>query len=280
MSAAGQNEIVNYALPDRAGVFDAAATSYDVEFSHSNIGRILRQIVRKKLDVFLQPAVRAILEINCGTGEDAIYMAGKGHKVTATDGSAEMIKQADRKQTPGANALCFEQLDFNKLGERFSPNTFDIVFSNFGGLNCAAPGQLKSILTDIGAILRPGGRFIGVIMGTNCMWEKIYYSLKGDSATAKRRKEKSGADTIIGDNKFKTYYYSPADVEALLPETITISKKYPVGLLIPPTYVEGYFSKHRTQLNILYGMEQLVGEIGSLANMADHFMIVTEKQRL
>lgn len=278
MNRAENDEMIRATFSKQAAVFDDAAQSYDADFSYSHIGAALREIVRQKLQAYLEPSALKILEINCGTGEDALYLASKGHHVLATDGSPEMIKIASSKKQENKLDLTFKQLDFNTLGHHFSANSFDVIFSNFGGLNCAKPEALRGILIDILALLKPGGKFIGVIMGTNCLWEKAYYLFKNDKQTALRRRQPLGVETTIGSSNFNTYYYSPATIKRMLPQGLSFIKQYPIGFFIPPTYAEHYFKKHTGQLKALRFIEENIESFGILANMADHFMIVTGKE--
>ena len=77
-------------------VFDTFAETYDDDFTHSLLGRLLRPRV---WDILAQhfTAGQHILELTCGTGEDAVWLARRGVHVTATDGSAEMVKKAKAK---------------------------------------------------------------------------------------------------------------------------------------------------------------------------------------
>ena len=76
-----------------ASPFDTLAETYDADFSSSAIGLMQRKRVWKWLVPLLNESGRSlnILEINCGTGEDAIRLASMGHRVIATDASAAMI---------------------------------------------------------------------------------------------------------------------------------------------------------------------------------------------
>jgi ubiquinone/menaquinone biosynthesis C-methylase UbiE len=257
-------------------VFDEAAVTYDDTFSHTLIGSAMRNLSRRMLLQHLDENVRDILEINCGTGEDAIYLASKEYNVIATDASSRMIEVAQNKT--GAEDVHFEKADFQMLSARFPDNSFDVVFSNFGGLNCADPEELKNTLRDISVLLRRGGKFIGVIMGTACAWEQVYYLMKFDGANAYRRHTAKGAPTTLGDQRFKTYYYSPVRVKNMAGETFEFNGAWPVGFFIPPTYLEHYFARHPKQLNLLVQLEKRVSKFSILANRADHYMIVLEKK--
>ncbi|MFN8447316.1 MAG: class I SAM-dependent methyltransferase [Anaerolineae bacterium] len=78
-----------------------------------------------------RPAI--ILELGCGTGEDALYLAGRGVRVTATDASPAMLAVA-RAKTADQPLVFVQPLDLNALPADFP--AFDGVFANFGVLNC------------------------------------------------------------------------------------------------------------------------------------------------
>jgi ubiquinone/menaquinone biosynthesis C-methylase UbiE len=79
--------------------FDILAETYDADFTQSQIGKLQRERVWKFLQAILQTLGRPlkILEINCGTGEDALRLAAMGHNIVATDASEIMIEKAQQK---------------------------------------------------------------------------------------------------------------------------------------------------------------------------------------
>ena len=121
-------------MPAPASGFDAAAPVYDQSFTHTTIGRLQRERVWHYLKPYITPNTpKDILEINCGTGEDALYMGRLGHAVWATDLSEKMIVQAKAK---AENVVQFKRMDLRDLKKEFPNQHFDVLFSNFGGLNC------------------------------------------------------------------------------------------------------------------------------------------------
>ncbi|MEZ4768408.1 MAG: methyltransferase domain-containing protein [Caldilineales bacterium] len=76
--------------------FDAAAGSYDAEFTGTQLARWLRETVWSVLGETFAPGDR-VLELGCGTGEDAVWLAQRGVHVTATDASTAMLDAAQRK---------------------------------------------------------------------------------------------------------------------------------------------------------------------------------------
>src|SRR5580704_3887313 len=76
--------------------FDAIADRYDQTFTASRIGRAQRASVWQELGNAFRPGDR-VLEIGCGTGVDACFLAERGVKVLACDSSAQMIAVTTRR---------------------------------------------------------------------------------------------------------------------------------------------------------------------------------------
>ena len=76
--------------------FDNFSETYDSQFTNSVTGREQRRIVREYLEKRVSPGMD-VLEMNCGTGEDAFFLAGLGCNVLATDASSGMINQCLKK---------------------------------------------------------------------------------------------------------------------------------------------------------------------------------------
>ena len=109
--------------------FDDAAKNYDADFTFSQTGAAQREIVYNHLlesEKLKSPL--SILEINCGTGEDAIWLANHGHSVLATDASEEMIRVAKQKAS-GLNKLDlqFQQAEFSALNTKYRNIKYKII---------------------------------------------------------------------------------------------------------------------------------------------------------
>src|SRR5205823_13066622 len=76
--------------------FDSAAARYDAEGARNPMMRWLRrESLRHLVKTF--SAGDTVLEIGCGTGEEAIALARRGVRVVATDASPAMIEVVSRK---------------------------------------------------------------------------------------------------------------------------------------------------------------------------------------
>ncbi len=260
--------------------FDAAAASYDDTFSFSQTG----MLQRKRVHYFLQKHIAAlggknILELNCGTGEDAIWMAEHGCTVTAADLSANMIAVLEKKsaQQPPLSIKAL-QCGFDEVAEKLAGNRYDFVLSNFGGLNCISGEALKTLSTQLHGITNAGATIALVIMPKKCWWEKFYFMLKGSKKTGRRRRQVSPLDVNVNGNSQLVWYYNPVEIEKAFSAAFTKLYTRPVGLFLPPSYMEGYFSRKKGMLKILYGLEKLFGGFSFLSAYADHFLIVLKRK--
>ena len=117
-----------------------------------------------------------------------------------------------------------------------------------------------------------------VIMGTNCKWENFFFKYKNEHIKANRRRNKDGVEAIINGNRFKTYYYSPDDIKLLFKENYNFISAKPIGLFVPPSYLESYFVKRKGLFSFLKLLDKLFGNFAFLSNYGDHYLIVFKKK--
>ena len=260
--------------------FDEMANTYDADFTSSGIGLLQRQRVWSLLTQVLKESAVSlkILEINCGTGEDAIMMARSGHQVIATDASPAMIGKAmDKANGLGIDSakLQFIVCPFEEISRKFEGQKFDLIFSDFGGLNCINKDALKSLCHDLRNLTGENGKLFLVLLGKYCLWEIAHYSLRGKFSTAFRRLKRK---VNFSSNGFgiQVYYYSPGNLKKICSPGFSLVKKFPVGLFIPPSYLNG---KYATDPVKLKKFEKREGRYGYavFANLADHYCAIFNK---
>lgn len=249
--------------------FDVSAKNYDKVFTFTNIGKAQRKQVHKFINkTICQNKKLSILELNCGTGEDAIYFSKKGHKVLATDISEEMIKVAKSKN----NNICFLQQDINTITSKIFTEKFDLIFSNFGGLNCLSNSQFELFLQKSVTLLKPNGKLIMVVMPKHCLWEFIYFSIKGKFKKANRRNTNSVVIANVNGEKVSTWYHNPKEIVSLTEKLYVLDMIKPIGISIPPSYLESSFLSKKPFINILTTIEKLLSN-KFWAKYADHYLI-------
>jgi ubiquinone/menaquinone biosynthesis C-methylase UbiE len=253
--------------------FDVAASTYDQSFTHTNIGMLQRRAVYQ---VFLKHLyqIKKVIEINCGTGEDAIWLAKQNIDVTATDISTKMIEVANTKSH--LKNVNFIQADINFISEKFHNQTFDLLFSNFGGLNCLTKIELEKFLINSATILSNKGKLVLVIMPKHTLWEKMYFFLTRNFKAINRRTQDKIIANVDG-KEVPTYYYNPSEIAFLAKSKFNLIEAKPIGFFVPPSYLESFFKRRKKTLHWLNKFELVIKDWRFLAKYADHYIIVLQK---
>jgi ubiquinone/menaquinone biosynthesis C-methylase UbiE len=266
---------------NRVAAFDVLAETYDTGFVESRIGFAQRQMSRKWLQPLLSgKAELQILEINCGTGADAIWLAEQGHKVTATDASPAMIYQAQQKAavTSLDHQPSFYTCAFDKLYTTFQDQQFDIIFSNFAGLNCVSPAAMNKLAKQLHTLLRPGGHFAVVLFGKYCLWDTFYYLLKAQPQRAFSRWSNKRVLVPLTSVIYQPVYYYSARKFTRLQSPLRMIEKKPVGFFIPPSWLEAYMQQHPRLFQSLVKWEENINGASFFSQMADHSFILFKKE--
>jgi ubiquinone/menaquinone biosynthesis C-methylase UbiE len=253
--------------------FDGIAAGYDRDFTNTQIGRIQRNQVWKYLSSTLSDKNNLnILEINCGTGEDAFFLAQMGHNILATDVSNKMIKVAREKIKPSGGTIEFQRLDIKEI-DSLKGGKYDVIFSNFGGLNCLSPNEFTQFLNTLPSLMNKDGHFIAVVMPEFCFNESLFFTLKLNLSQALRRIHKNSVSTQLADKKLQVWYYNPSFIKRRLKNKAHFKHQSGIGIAVPPSYLEKFFKKKKGLLKILDSLDALLKFLPFSAVIADHYLI-------
>jgi SAM-dependent methyltransferase len=150
MTAKGN--IGNFTTVDRApdaawfiGFMDAANAQPEYRDINADLAKALGDLAGK-----------TVLEVGCGTGDDAREIAGlvgSAGKVVATDISATMIDEARRRSAGSDLPIEFSIADLSALD--FPDGTFDGVWAKLVLMHTQ---DIETSLDELVRVLRPGGR--------------------------------------------------------------------------------------------------------------------------
>lgn len=260
--------------------FDALASGYDAQFSNTAPGQQLRRRVYALAQLSYHPGMR-VLELNCGTGHDALWFAKHGCAVTATDIAPEMVRQTAQKlsdaQHEGAG-LAFTA-DMRHLAQVPLPfSSYHLVWSNFGGLNCLSPRDLEQLNRDLSQRITADGHFVAVVMGRWCLWEMAWFLLRGKWRRAFIRFKKGPVSVTLSAQQppLPVWYYTPTEFCRHFPDFV-VKATAPVGFWIPPSYLWPFIGRWPRWSRLLYFLERRA-TIAPMAHGADHFLILFEKK--
>jgi SAM-dependent methyltransferase len=255
--------------------FDTIAESYDSLFTASMIGRAQRAVVWRKARSVFRAGDR-VLELNCGTGTDALFLASLGLAVTACDASPRMIEQAQRQKSAEAPraAVDFRVLSTERLDELPSDLPFDGAFSNFSGLNCIADlSQTWRLLADR---LRPGAQILICVSTRFCVWEILHYLSKRQFHKAFRRC-RGTAEAAMGGNSFPVYYPTLRSLRRSLGPMFRLRSVTGIGVTVPPSYLESWAQRNPAVLRLCGAIDQLLCEWHGIRVLGDHMLLGLER---
>lgn len=259
-----------------AEAFDNIATNYDSEFTYSKIGKAQRNKVHVVLEKYLYTKSNlSILEINCGTGEDALFMSQFSNTIVATDVSTKMIEIAIHKNK--TSTIDFKVLDINEINENAFSKKFDFIFSNFGGLNCLNEKQLSIFFKKAHKLINPKGTIMAILMPKYCIWEIVYFFVKGKFKQVFRRTKKDGIPVVLNSEVCQTWYYNPNTIKKIVKPYFKSKKVIPIGIAIPPSYLEDSFLTKRLWFSVLLLKEKLLS-FSFLSKFSDHYLIQLQKK--
>lgn len=260
---------------EASAVFDGLAESYDELFTRSAIGRAQRAVVWDAMEPAFGRGDR-VLELNCGTGEDALFLGRRGVSVVACDASARMIEVAQRRRDSEAPQapVQFHVLRTENLGLLRSAPPFDGVLSNFSGLNCVA--RLGPVAADLAALTKPGARAIICLSARFCLWEILWFGLHASPRKAFRRWPGASVARVAGQ-PVRVWYPTLRSVRHCFAPWFRFASARAAGLTVPPSYVRSAAVTHPGVLAWLGGIDRAVGRLPVLRGIGDHVVLSFER---
>jgi ubiquinone/menaquinone biosynthesis C-methylase UbiE len=250
-----------------AGAFDALATRYDQLWTHTAAGRAQRHVVWKVLEDLFRPGDH-ILDLGCGTGEDALWLARRRLNVHAVDAAPRMIQQVRERAAAERLSLETTVLPAEELRRLPGDTLFDGALADFGVLNCVE--DVRALAMSLARLIRPGGKLVVVPMGRFCLWEALWYLSRLDPKRAFRRLRRGAVPTSLG---FAVFYRSVAETARAHQPWFLLERWSGAGLLAPPSYV-------RLPEATVQGLARVDGWLGRwplFRALADHRVLVFER---
>jgi ubiquinone/menaquinone biosynthesis C-methylase UbiE len=240
-----------------SGCFDLLAADYDRTWTNSGAGRLQRNAVwRNMLPLFRSGDT--VLDLGCGTGEDAQQLVHTGVRVYAIDASTEMVRIA---RSRGVNAEVGNIEEIQHLD-----GAFNGVISDFGALNCVE--DLSPLRRPLARLVLRGGYLVICLMGRFCLLETIHFLLRLQFRKAARRWP---GRTYAERLRLKTFYPGAGHVKRVLSPEFRLINRIGIGLAVPPSYIGGFTP---TSLDVRNRIDEYIAAWPCMRSMADHQLFV------
>jgi ubiquinone/menaquinone biosynthesis C-methylase UbiE len=224
-------------IPANQAYWDLTAENYDRIFSETVVGRIQRDAVWRELDNNFQPGMR-IVELNCGTGVDAVHLAGRSVSVVACDLSSKMIDAARRRLgATGLDELVdFRVLATEKIDTLAGDGPFDGAFSNFSGLNCV--WDISQAARNLARLLKPGAKVLLCMVGRFSPWEMAWNLAHGKPGLALHSFRRKPTTHISAQDAVLVHYPSVTDMRRMFAPEFRLRRWQGIGVAVPPSCLE------------------------------------------
>ncbi|MBL0176151.1 MAG: methyltransferase domain-containing protein [Ignavibacteria bacterium] len=258
------------AVPDSP--FSDIARGYDAGFSDLAQVRVLRERVQRLMLAHF-PRGGSILEIGCGTGIDARFLAGSGRAVLATDPSRGMLAVA-RERCHGLENVDFVHMPAEHLA-CVRDRSMDGILSNFGALNCVE--RLQPVFNDAYHILRDNGVFIVCLLNRFSIAETVAYLQHGKVRQAFRRWRRGGVSVSVGTQSVLTWYHSLRAIKRMIRGKFIVQHVAGLNILTPPPSFEGLYRRHPKLIALAGAVERRIDTLPVVSTLGDHYVIVLER---
>src|SRR5579859_1154567 len=254
--------------------FDALAADYDRNEAENPI----RQLMRSRSLAALQRSFSSqatLLDVGCGTGTEAIWLAQRGYRITAVDSSPAMLEVLARRASAANVAISTRQLkagDLSLLVGELGEGAFDGAYSSFGTLN-AEPSMDRS-LAALSRLVRPGGLIVLSVMNRWCLAEMALMVARGRASEAFRRLHRS-LTVAIGEATAEVTYPSWPQLKRALAPEFQARKVEALTLLLLP-YAWPALAAHGRTYRTLARIDLALAPHRPFAWLGDHLLVVAE----
>lgn len=257
--------------------FDGVADDYDGSLGNNALVQRMRERLWATVRGLAPPGSR-LLDLGCGTGIDAVFLAGLGYHVVACDWASRMVArtQARAAEAGLSHLVSVEMVGIHQL-DLLRGQRFDAIYSDLGPLNCVS--NLASVARECGALLGEGGVLVASVMGRTCPLEWTYYRLRGDHARASFRSARVPVPVGLQGGTVWTRYYSPREFFRAFSTDFAMHGYCALGVFLPPPYMLGVYERHVALWRALAWLELRLGALPLVRDLGDHFLMVVRKRR-
>jgi SAM-dependent methyltransferase len=263
--------------------FDQAAKLYDTQFgppSGSRPGNPLLCWLRDEHLTLLRGLVKpgaGLLDIGCGTGEEAIRLVQEGYSVLGIDVSPAMIWQAQAKSGSLGlrRGLVFKTLPAGKIATLDERGPFQGAYASLGTLNTEP--DLAGLAEGLHALLEPGAPFLATVMNRRCLFEKLakLTSEQKLKRSAEWTEARAGATSVTAPVRF----YTPDQFAHAFQPHFSVESVIAFPLWLPPVHLHDLYRSQQDRFNKLEARERRMRSWPLFRALGDHFLMVLRNQQ-
>jgi SAM-dependent methyltransferase len=261
--------------------FDQAARSYDLLFGPATGSRPGNPLVTRLREMHVAllrevfPKNASLLDIGCGTGEEALALVRAKYGVLGIDISAKMIWQAQAKAAGHdiRRGLLFRQLPAGRLETLDERGPFQGAYASLGTLNTEP--DLAGLARGLHQLLEPGAAFVATVMSRRCLFEILHNVLRlKPGRTLRRGGEWRESRAGTGGVEAPVKFYRPGEFAARFAPHFTVESVMAFPLWLPPVHMHELFSENRDRFLQREKRDQLMRSWPVFRGWGDHFLMI------
>lgn len=214
--------------------YDATATDYDRQVQGD---RWMRNVLWDRY-ARLFCAGQTVLDLGCGTGIDAVFLAQRGIRVMGIDASPAMVAQARTKlaATELEDLVDLRVMDIARVGS-LPQAGFDGIICAFAALS-TSPG-LGEVTESVARLLVPRGMLVVHLLNRWSLWEWLGLVRSSRFGAARRLGRNPVRNFMIGGRTVPHYLYQPgAAYTRFFQSRFALRRVYGIGIIRPPRTVQ------------------------------------------
>ena len=212
-----------------AEAYDRAAADYDRQVEGD---AWMRDVLWDRYARLFRPG-QVVLDVGCGTGIDALFLARRGIRVVGIDASVAMVAQARPKLADAGleDLVELRVMDISEIGTLGTD--FDGIISAFATLSTVS--DLDRFAADAAGLLRLGGTMLLHLLNRSSLWEWLGLVQHGRWPAARRVWHTHERDFVIGSRRLRHYLYHARGAYArFFRPHFRLGRSYGLGILRPP----------------------------------------------
>ncbi|MBI1354496.1 MAG: methyltransferase domain-containing protein [Acidobacteria bacterium] len=255
--------------------FDAVAETYDADFTDSHIGRLQRGQLRRIYDRLFAPGMR-LLDLGCGTGEDALAFAADGCEVEGVDVSPAMVELARRRAADAGleERAAFLALPLERLDE-LPERGFQGAYSSFSPLSCVR--ELAPVARALADRMEPDAPLALCLMSRWCLWETVLYPFTARLHEAAGRELGGWVRASAASHEVALYYHGVREVKRAFAPWFRLEGAQGLGVFTPPTYLEPWARRRQRLLGGLAWLDERLAALPLVRSLAEHRVMVLRR---
>jgi len=276
MNVMNYSSSVDSQLQDTRRAFDSAAADYDGPLGNNALIQRMRGAMWRTVGKLFVPGSR-LLDLGCGTGFDAVYLAARGYEIVAADWSPQMVERTRARvvELGLKGRVAVEAIGIHEL-DHLRGQVFDGIYSDLGPLNCVP--DLEVVSGTCAALLKSRGKLVVSAMGRRCPWEWVYYAAHGDFSRARLRDARKAVPVNLNRHTVWTRYYAPREFYGAFAHEFELMHYRALGLFLPPPYLIRWYEHGRAIFTALGWLDDRLGGWPLLRDAGDHFLMVLTRR--